>query len=135
MKRPEYFNLFAYGSLMCPQIMCAVTGIAPKGEAAVLSGYRRQPVQHELYPGLQPSPADHVHGTLYRVIPVRFMEMLDRFEGSEYERITVDVMTTSGLCVRAVVYCTSPPYRYRLRDDTWDFEAFMRSTWRQLFDQ
>lgn len=43
------------------------------------------------YPGFRPEPAGVVHGELYRLSqPAATLKALDEYEGSEYERVTLN---------------------------------------------
>jgi len=119
-------HCFAYGSLMCPDILARVIGRAVSGEAASLDGYRRLAVAGEEYPGLVEAAGHGVDGVLYRNLNAAAWRRLDQFEGEEYERVEVQVNLASGQVLPAWVYLFRPQYRHRLIDRDWDFDAFQR---------
>jgi hypothetical protein len=47
-------NLFAYGTLMCQDIMFAVTGFPFRGVRGILRDYHRGTIRGEVYPGIVP---------------------------------------------------------------------------------
>ncbi len=119
-------HCFAYGSLMCPDILARVIGRAVPGEAARLDGYRRLAVAGEEYPGLVEAAGHSVTGVLYRDLDAAAWRRLDEFEGEEYERVRVDLLLAGRDASSAWVYLFRPEYRHRLIDRDWDFEAFRR---------
>ncbi len=116
---------FAYGSLMNETILKEVAGLALKGEAAVLQGFARHPVQGEDYPGMVPDPRQSVSGILYRGLPPAAIDRLDRFEGTEYDRCRVTVRTASGLRMPAWAYVFRTEFRSNLAPGDWDFDDFL----------
>lgn len=108
-------NLFAYGTLMWPEVFEAVTGRALVGTPSVLRGFLRMRVKNESYPVLIASqPQDVVEGILYRDLTEVEFRCLDRFEGEEYERREV--------CIDAVpaqVYALSPAWRHIVSAQPW----------------
>jgi len=55
-------HLFAYGTLMCEDIMQEVSGCLPEHQRAVLKGYVRRRVKGQVYPGLLQREANRVDG-------------------------------------------------------------------------
>jgi gamma-glutamylcyclotransferase (GGCT)/AIG2-like uncharacterized protein YtfP len=43
------------------------------------------------YPGYRPEPAGEVHGELYELHDAAMLETLDDYEGSEFERVAIQV--------------------------------------------
>lgn len=118
-------HCFTYGSLMCADIMSAVTGIVLVGEAARLSGHARHPLAGEDYPGVVADPAAAVDGVLYRGLEAPALARLDAFEGEMYARVRVPVNLVGGGEVAAWCYILRDPYRDRLLPGEWDFETFL----------
>lgn len=84
-------QLFAYGTLMWPEVMQSVVGRRLLGVSARLSGYRRLRVKGEHYPVIIASLEDTVDGILYTDLSEHEFELLDQFEGEEYERVSVRI--------------------------------------------
>lgn len=117
---------FTYGSLMCEDIFHAVTGQRCPSEPARLSGYRRHPVRGEDYPGIRPAHDAHIDGVLYQDLGATTLQKLDVFEGGQYLREAVDVLTQNGTRVRAWVYVFHPDYAHRLGAGDWDTGHFLQ---------
>ena len=118
-------NLFAYGSLMCEDILTSVAGCTPVSATVVLKDYRRLKVRHEHYPGLIHHPGGSVEGVLYRTLEVPAWARLDRFEGEMYERVAVTVELGDGMLAQADTYLIRPGFEHRLEPVDWDFEFFL----------
>ena len=118
-------NLFAYGTLMCEDILSAVADCSPASAAAVLKNYRRLKVRDEHYPGLIHHPGGWVEGLLYRDIKPAAWARLDRFEGAMYERVSVVVEFDDVTLVQADTYLIRPESEHRLEPVEWDFEGFL----------
>lgn len=122
---PPLDRCFAYGSLMCADIMAQVAGRALAGEPASLAGHARHPVAGEDYPGLVADPAGRVDGVLYRGLDAAALARLDAFEGEMYERRAVAVELAGGIRVAAWCYVFGDRYRDRLLPGEWRFDHFL----------
>ena len=120
-------HCFAYGSLMCEEIMFAVAAARPLFVPARLDGYRRAPVDGEDYPGIVPAAGASVAGALYLELPDSAWPRLDGFEGEEYRREAVEVQLPDGRAETAWTYVFKPEYGHRLAAGEWDFAHFLRS--------
>jgi gamma-glutamylcyclotransferase (GGCT)/AIG2-like uncharacterized protein YtfP len=118
-------GLFAYGSLMCADIMSAAAGLNCAGEPARLAGYARHPVVGEAYPGVMPQPSASVSGVLYRDLDAAAFARLDAFEGDLYDRISLTVELADGASAPAWCYVVKAVYRDRLAPGDWNFETFL----------
>ena len=119
--------LFAYGSLMCADIMREVSGFDLSRADGILRGYRRRAVRGAQYPGLVPEEDGHVEGIVYRDVPPPAWDRLDRFEGEMYVRQHVEITLNDGTLVQADAYVVRPEFLDRLEDSDWDFQEFLRS--------
>lgn len=63
-------HLFAYGTLMCDDIIAEISGSLLSHVSATLRGYRRMCVKGEHYPALVPEAGGSVEGVLYLNVPV-----------------------------------------------------------------
>ena len=111
-------HLFAYGTLMSPEIMHEVSGLSPAGIAARLNDFRRHRVKNESWPALSRHVELQVTGVLYLNISPEAWRRLDHFEGAMYQRIQVDVTTESG-SYKAYAYTIHPDYHDQLEDTDW----------------
>jgi len=119
--------LFAYGTLMCAEIMATVSGLKPVATPATLDGYSRYRVRAESYPGIVPDPHDRVQGVLYSAVTAEAWRRLDRFEGEMYERRPVEVRPVQGGIVLAHTYIVTDRYRGHLEGNDWDFDDFLEA--------
>ncbi|MFZ9893801.1 MAG: gamma-glutamylcyclotransferase family protein [Burkholderiaceae bacterium] len=115
-------NLFAYGSLMLPEIFSRVTREKRPYVPATLSGWKRCQVMSEPYPAIVRASASSVSGILWIGLGDSEMTRLDTFEGAEYERIAVEVTDTGGGLHLAETYAWA--LQEGLVDAPWDFEWF-----------
>jgi len=119
--------LFAYGTLMCEDIMRTVAGTLPRQRQALLRGYRRLRVKGKDYPALVPDPEGSVAGVLYSNLTAPAWGRLDRFEGAFYARTLVSVERVDGKVLPAAAYVARSRFRYRLAPFDWDFAEFLRN--------
>lgn len=120
-------NLFAYGTLMCEDIMREVSGVSLSSVPGTLKGFRRHSVKGEPYPALAPDAEGRVDGLVYRHVPDSAWIRLDRFEGEMYARRIVQVELKDGSILPAATYVTVPEFLDRLDRSGWDFADFLRN--------
>lgn len=118
-------HCFAYGSLMCEDIMSGVCGHTGAGEPAILAGFARHPVRDEHYPGILPRSGAVVRGVLYRNVAPDALTQLDTFEGAQYYRTHVRVQLADGQEISADTYVFKPEYAHLLVPGDWNFEQFI----------
>lgn len=116
-------DVFTYGSLMFDAVWTRVVHAPCDSVPARLSGFRRQALRDAPYPALLSEPGASVTGRLWRAVPQADLVRLDRFEGAEYRRITVEVETPAGR-QSAQVYLWLDAAR--LVEADWDPERFAR---------
>ncbi len=115
MPRKKPFNLFAYGTLMNPEVFRGVTGLrlVPTAEEAdgltrlharraILPGYRKVSPDHS-YLYAVPDPMGRIRGYVIGPMPGHVLTALRQYEGRNYARRTVTVHTRGGT-ERAVVF-------------------------------
>lgn len=117
-------NLFAYGTLMCEDIMREVAGCSPAHAPGTLHGYRRKAVRGEAYPGIRPDATGRVEGVVYFDVPDSAWERLDRFEGPMYRRRLLEV-EQAGAVVAAGAYVVRVEFLDRLEERDWDLNEFL----------
>lgn len=83
-------RLFVYGTLQHPPLLEHLLGRAPALEPAAVAGWRAARLHGRVYPGLVPAPGGSASGHVVEVDDGE-LAVLDRFEGPQYERITVSV--------------------------------------------
>ena len=120
-------HVFTYGSLMFDRVWSGVVGGDYPAAAATLPGYLRERVRGQDYPSLVHAPSHgagcpqaSVDGVLYLGVNDADLAVLDRFEGSDYRRIPVEVLLREEASV-------GPAGRFvagsRLSADTYLFTA------------
>jgi len=120
-------NLFAYGSLMCADIMAEVVGAQLRSTPAVLRGYRRFLVRDEHYPGVMADAGGMVTGLVYHGVTGEGWARLDRFEGAMYDRKTVPVRLVDETHIMADCYIFRSAFTHLLTRTEWDYVVFLRS--------
>jgi len=120
-------NLFAYGTLMCAEIMRGVAGCLPSTVPGVLLGYRRLAIKGELYPALVAEEGARVEGVVYRTVPEAAWKRLDRFEGEIYSRHSVLIVLQDGGTLAAETYVLRPEFQDLLAQADWDYADFLRN--------
>jgi len=120
-------NLFAYGTLLCADILHKVTGCRPAHAPAALRGYRRHALTDEVYPAIVAHEGAAVAGVIYFDVPAGAWSCLDRFEGEMYARRIVRVLCEDGTSVDAATYVIKPEFAYRLAPSEWSVEEFLAS--------
>lgn len=128
-------HLFAYGTLMCGDIMQVAAGCVPSSASAILCGYSRRRVKDAAYPAIISEATGIVEGRLYCNLPVSAWECLDRFEGDQYERVAVTVTTDHDKLIDAQTYAWKSAGLHYLDKCDWNFEAFLRSGKNDFMEQ
>ncbi len=118
-------NLFAYGSLMCEDIMIEVAGCRLSHAPGTLTGYRRRSVIGEHYPAIVPGTENTVEGVVYRDVPDSAFDRLDRFEGEMYDRLPVNIELKNGGALPAETYVLREAFSDLLDQTDWDFDDFI----------
>ncbi len=85
-------QLFAYGTLLDPQVQLRVIGRIVKGRAAILDGYEKilRHFSDGKFPDLRRLDGSVVRGEVLLVSDEE-LRLCDLYEGEEYERIKVKV--------------------------------------------
>jgi gamma-glutamylcyclotransferase (GGCT)/AIG2-like uncharacterized protein YtfP len=127
VRQKKVKGLFAYGTLMCDDIMRTVAGRSPSQTHAVLPNFRRCTVKGEVYPALVARKGGLVKGVVYHDITETAWFRLDRFEGEMYERRFVNVVLPGGRTETVYTYVIRPEFEGWLDSTEWDFDTFLRS--------
>lgn len=118
-------NLFAYGTLMCADIMKSVAGVLPESRKGRIQNFRRLQIKNEHYPGLIRKDGSSVDGELYCDVPEKCWERLDSFEGDMYSRIEIVVTLPGDVEMVAFTYLVKDEFTHLLHHKDWDFERFL----------
>lgn len=118
-------HLFAYGSLMCDDIMLEVSGCETSCVRGTLKGYCRRSVKGEYYPAIVPDVDGNVDGVVYLNLPGSAWERLDRFEGEMYSRELVRIAVNNEETINAATYVLKPAFKDHLDQSDWSFSDFL----------
>jgi gamma-glutamylcyclotransferase (GGCT)/AIG2-like uncharacterized protein YtfP len=110
---------------MLADVVRALTGERFASAPAHLHDHARYALHGERFPGLVAEPGARTDGVLLEGVGARALAILDRFEGSLYERCDVVVHTTGGARA-ACVYRLARDGRHRLGRERWNPEVFTR---------
>lgn len=112
-------RLFCYGTLEFIEIIEAVIGRVPSSLKAVLDGYCRYGVQGASYPAVIAEAGKQVSGTLYYPLTDKEILLLDAYEGSQYQRLKLPVITENSVAMDAMAYVIAPGYETQLTGEPW----------------
>jgi gamma-glutamylcyclotransferase (GGCT)/AIG2-like uncharacterized protein YtfP len=120
-------NIFAYGSLMFPSVMQAVTGCEFPSRKARVRNYARFKVKGESYPGITLLEGAVTEGVLYLNVDTLSVRRLDDFEGDLYERVEMQADAFDGESLTAHAYVIKTQHRDQLSSAEWDLEHFEKA--------
>ncbi len=123
-------HIFTYGSLMYPEVWSRVVRANYQSAPARIHGFQRRKVRGETYPCLIPGRGT-VEGRLYFDINRQDLERLDRFEGSQYDRVPRFCDLTRGY-VPAAVYVWKREFRSQVISAPWHPRDFERDGLRRF---
>ena len=118
--------LFAYGTLMFPAIINSVIGRVPRGQPAVVKGYRRLVVLGEQFPGLVRDGQEDVPGLLYQDLTAEEWKRLSAFEDEFYDLQEVCAHCSWGTTT-ALAYLVPSSRKSVLSDRAWNPDRFEKS--------
>jgi len=117
-------NVFAYGTLMLPHIVEALTGSMVSPRAARLYGYSRYAFRNRCYPGIIVDEHGVVDGVIYTGVDDRTLAVFDWFEDVLYERRMLTVHAGNET-LDAHAYVVSVRHQKKLTRQEWDPEKFI----------
>jgi len=119
-------NIFAYGTLMLPEVVEALTGnlFAPK--VAVLNGYSRYVFKGRCYPGIIEDENGSVEGVLYTKVDDLTLSIFDWFEDVLYERLLLTVQIENE-SIQAFTYIVPKKNHKKLDKLPWSLEKFIEN--------
>ncbi len=119
-------DLFAYGTLIFPEVMEAVLNRRPPMRPAALEDHAALQVRGAPYPGLAPRPGVRAAGILWEGLSEADLAALDAYEGDGFTRRAVEVVCR-GTRRPALVYVPAPGREPELTGAPWDPAGFRRS--------
>ena len=119
-------NVFAYGILMLPQVVEALTGNLFTPRPAILHGYSRYIFKGKCYPGIIEDMNGTVEGELYLDIDDRTLSIIDWLEDTIYERHLSTVKAGNEI-IQAITYVVSEKHKHKLDNTAWRLEKFIEN--------
>jgi len=118
-------NVFAYGTLMFPEVWNRIGLTQTKSEPATLQGYTAYRLCDAVFPGIvRADDEDNVAGVLYYDLDEETLFELDAYESDLYQRSTVQVVTADGNEVECQAFVIPPSHREALTSEPWNSERF-----------
>ena len=117
--------LFVYGTLQHPPLLARLLGRVPRSVAAELTGHRAAPLTGRVYPGLVVDAAHTAPGRLLLDVSDEEVDLLDAFQGPEYERVGVMVRTSDGEEAPAEAWLLTGPSSRLAEPGAWSLERFL----------
>jgi len=117
-------RLFAYGTLMCPEIIEKIFGVPLSGVQGRVKNHVCLCVRGEHYPGLVRKHGGEATGIVY-TIPSYLWKRLDAFEGEQYLRRPVTVWYDNGKRELIHTYIFRPEFRRLLSRKPWEYQSFL----------
>jgi len=117
-------NIFTYGTLMIPDVMCTVTTREFRFKNAILRSHARFTVKGESYPGIIPATDAVTEGIIYFDVDELSLERLDAFEGDLYQRTPILAEMEGGEIFNAEAYIIKPKFRNHLSSSEWNMKEF-----------
>lgn len=125
-------DVFAFGTLMYPEVLSSLLDSVPEMRSATLYGYRRCkisiPGREARGPAIITAPHQTVNGKILFGLSDRQMKILDLFEdaASGYRRAQGVVRTTDGNEVSVQFYEATDEIRPYLSNEDWSEEDFKK---------
>jgi len=118
-------TLFAYGTLLVPEIWFAVAGRDCPSEEATLPEYEIRRVKGGNFPGIiRAGETDSVPGRIFTDLDAETLRRLDAYEDTFYERIGVTLLDRRGNPLESEAYVVPDRNREVLSDEPWTLEWF-----------
>jgi gamma-glutamylcyclotransferase (GGCT)/AIG2-like uncharacterized protein YtfP len=117
-------SVFAYGTLLLPEVMEAVTGHRFAGRPARLAGFARRRLAGRSFPGLIERAGAETAGVLYEGVDAESLAALDRFEGPLYQRVALRLLLEDGARAEGFVYRLAPAALPLVLAEDWRLESF-----------
>ncbi len=122
--------LYAYGTLIIPEVLEAVIGRRPHWQIGVLQDYACHRVQQQVYPAIVERAGARVSGVVYFALSPEEFTQLDHYEGDLYERRSVRVSLgggeLEGVEFEADTFVLVDGHHHHLGAEGWDAEEFRR---------
>ncbi len=120
-------KLFAYGTLMFPEIWERVVGGEFRHVPATVHGFSVYRAAGQLFPVMVAAGEnDSVAGIVVYDLTAADLATLDAYESDIYERINVSAMLADGRVARAQAYLLPAEMRHLASREAWTADWFLR---------
>ncbi len=120
-------NVFAYGTLMFPEVWRRIVGQERPGMKARVEGFALYRVQNAVFPGMVHEGGGEVWGVVYEGIDEETLFELDAYESDFYEREVVEAVAVDGRTYDCEAFVVPLSHRAALTEQAWDAEAFEKN--------
>ena len=117
-------DVFCYGTLLFPEVMRVVSGIAGAGRPAVAHGWARYRVRGEAFPALIESAGVLTRGAVFERVDALALAKLDAFEGPLYVRRALEVEFDGGARASAQAWVIAPGREAEVTREPWEPDEF-----------
>ena len=116
--------LFVYGTLCFPEVIEKLTGKFFHSEPAVLKGFQRKKVRNADYPAIIKNEEAEVKGILFHDVDDHSIQIINFYEGEEYNSEVLKINTTDGI-VKAKVFVWNSDFN-ELEETDWNPNEFQK---------
>jgi gamma-glutamylcyclotransferase (GGCT)/AIG2-like uncharacterized protein YtfP len=121
-------HLFAYGTLMFPEVWELVAGTPFATEEATLAGFAIRRVVGDVYPVMiSADGASRVCGLVHRDLDEALLTHLDEYESDLYDRVAVTPRLASGEAIECQAYVLPARRLIHVSESPWDADEFAAS--------
>ena len=117
-------NIFAYGTLLFPEVIEQLTARRFPFEDVSVQGFERRTLAGKIYPGIFDCPGKQLNGRIYFNLDADSLRILDLFEDEIYERRQLVLQSAAQGRVVALAYVIPPELRDVLSATFWEPEEF-----------
>jgi gamma-glutamylcyclotransferase (GGCT)/AIG2-like uncharacterized protein YtfP len=118
-------HVFVYGTLLFPEFVEALTGSRFTISNGRLNGFRRCAIKGVEYPAVIPCSDALVDGKILLDVDERSFQLLQFFEGEEYEETSIQIESADGL-TNATVFVWRG--KLELLPNDWDEQHFAENS-------
>ena len=121
-------NLFAYGTLMFPEVWERIGIEEFKSTPAILPGFAIYRVHDAVFPGIvRASEENCVKGVMYLDLDEETLFEIDTYESGLYKREEVTATLDNGEVVQCSAYVIPDSRRQALTEEPWDAAQFQEN--------
>jgi gamma-glutamylcyclotransferase (GGCT)/AIG2-like uncharacterized protein YtfP len=124
-------HVFTYGSLMFLPVWQRVVRGTYRSSPALLRDYARYKIAGEIYPAMVAQQGKSVSGIVYFDVAADDIGILDKFESSDYQRVSLQAQIPSGEIQTVEGY--GYLHAQRLTAEEWVPESFQLQQFLQTY--